>query len=159
MQGGQHQVPRQRGLHRNLGGLPIADLAHHDHVRVLSQDGTQTTGEGHVDLAVDLSLADAGKVVLDRVFDGEDIARYLVEVRKRGVQRRGLAGTGGPGDQENAMWFLQHAHEASTHRTGHLQVVDVQTHCLLVQQTQHHPLAVGGGQGRHPHVHFMASQA
>ncbi|MNC59401.1 hypothetical protein D3C75_1092070 [compost metagenome] len=57
------------------------------------------------------------------------------------------------------MWFLQHAHEASTHRAGHLHMVDVQTHCLFVQQTQYHPLAMGGRQGRHPHIHFVAGQA
>ncbi|MNN53717.1 hypothetical protein D3C81_1684890 [compost metagenome] len=78
MQGGQHQVAGQRGLHRDVRSLPVTDFAHHDHVRVLAQDGAQATGEGHVDLGVHLGLADAGQVILDRVLDGEDIAGYLV---------------------------------------------------------------------------------
>src|SRR4051794_36397232 len=39
----KYEVTRQRGLNRDLRGLGIANLAHHDLVRVVTQYGTQTT--------------------------------------------------------------------------------------------------------------------
>jgi hypothetical protein len=44
--GREHLVSGQRRLHRDLRGLRIADLAHHDLVRVMAQDGAQATREG-----------------------------------------------------------------------------------------------------------------
>ena len=46
VQRGQHQVAGERGLDGDLRGLEVADLADHDHVRVLAQDGAQRLGEG-----------------------------------------------------------------------------------------------------------------
>ena len=69
VQGGQHQVAGQRGLDRDLRGLEVADLADHDHVRVLAQDGAQALAKVSSDPGVDLGLADAGQLVLDRVLD------------------------------------------------------------------------------------------
>ena len=48
-------------------------------VGVLAQDRAQPGGEGHADLGVDLGLADAVDRIFDRVFDGEDVARAVVE--------------------------------------------------------------------------------
>ena len=70
---GQHQVAGERGLDRDLRGLEVADLADHDHVGVLAQDRAQRLGEREVDLRVDLRLADAGQLVLDRVLDRQDV--------------------------------------------------------------------------------------
>ena len=61
VQGGQHQVAGERGLDGDLRGLEVADLADHDHVRVLAQDGAQGLGEAEVDLGVDLGLAEIGR--------------------------------------------------------------------------------------------------
>src|SRR5690606_11778159 len=77
--GRQHQVAGERGLHRDLGCLAVTYLADHYHVRVLAQDRTQAARESHVDLAVDLRLANALQVILDRIFDREDVARAGVQ--------------------------------------------------------------------------------
>jgi len=61
----EHEVARQAGLDRDLGGLEIADFADHDHVGILPQDRAQPAREGHFHLGVDLGLADAVDVVLD----------------------------------------------------------------------------------------------
>ena len=34
----EHEVTGERGLHRDAGGLDVADLADEDHVGVLAQD-------------------------------------------------------------------------------------------------------------------------
>ena len=74
-------------LHR----LHVADLAHHDDVRVLAHDRAQRVGEGEVDLRLHLDLVDARHLVFDRVLDGDDLHVGLVEAVERGVERGGLA--------------------------------------------------------------------
>ena len=78
-------------------GLEVADLADHDDVRVLAQDGAQQgLGEGEVDLAVDLRLAHAGQLVsigsstvmmLLRVASRRERAAYSVVVLPEPVGR------------------------------------------------------------------------
>ncbi len=41
VQRGEHQVPGERGLDRDLRGLAVADLADHDHVGVGAHDRAQ----------------------------------------------------------------------------------------------------------------------
>ena len=42
----EHEVAGEGGLDRDLGGLAVADLADHHHVRVGAQDRPQRGGEG-----------------------------------------------------------------------------------------------------------------
>ncbi len=72
-------MARQGRLDGDLHGLYVADLADHDHVRILAQDGAKPAGEGHVHLGVDLGLAHAVDVVLDGILDGHDIALAVVD--------------------------------------------------------------------------------
>ena len=98
-----HEVAGQRRLHGDLRGLEVADFADHHHVRVLAQDGAQSARERHLDARVDLRLADAVDVVLDRVLDRHDVARAVVDAIERGIQRRGLARAGRTGDEQDAV--------------------------------------------------------
>ena len=106
VQGGEHEVTGEGGLHGDLRRLLVSDLTDHHHVGILSQDGAQAAGEGHVDLGVHLGLADAVEVVLDRIFDGHDIAAVIVDARERSVKGGGLTGTGRPGDQDDAVGLV-----------------------------------------------------
>ena len=69
----QHQVAGERGLERDLGGLEVADLADHDDVGVLAQEGAQRRREVEPDVLVHLHLVDADEVELDRVLGGRDV--------------------------------------------------------------------------------------
>ena len=71
----QHEVAGERGLDGDLGGLEVADLADHDDVGVLAQEGAQRGGEVEPDVLVDLHLVDADEVVLDRILGGGDVGR------------------------------------------------------------------------------------
>ena len=157
VQGGQHQVTGQRGLHGDLGGFLVADFADHHHVRVLPQDGAQTTGEGHLDLAVDLGLADAFEVVFDRVFNGEDVARAVIQADQAGVKGGGFTRAGGAGHQNDAVGFLHRRFHQAAVALAHAQVLQGQAPGLFIQQTQHHPLAVGRRQGGDADIHFAAA--
>src|SRR5437588_13004474 len=95
----------ERGLDGNLRSLRVADLAHHDLVRVMAQDGAQAAGEGESFLFIDWDLRNTLYLILDRIFDGDElvfVGFYFVE---SSVERGGLARAGGAGDQHHAVGF------------------------------------------------------
>ena len=59
----EHQVAGERRLDRHVGGLEVADLAHHDDVRVLAQERAHARGEGEVDLGLHLHLVQARSTI------------------------------------------------------------------------------------------------
>ena len=83
MQRRQHEMARKRGLHGNLRGFKVTDFADHHDIGILAQDCAQAACERHLDLGVDLGLAHAVDVVLDRILDRHDIATQVVEAQQR----------------------------------------------------------------------------
>src|SRR5207245_7161971 len=94
VQGREHEVPSQARLHRDLRGLEVADLAYHDHVRVLAQNGPQRPREGQLDARIHLGLDVAVAVVYDRVLDGDDVGALGGELAERGVEGGRVPGAG-----------------------------------------------------------------
>ena len=159
VQRGQHQVAGERRLHGDLGGLHVADLADHHHVRVLTQDGAQRLGKRHVDAGVHLRLPHPIQVVLDGVFHRQDVGGLGVQARERRIQRGGLARAGGARHQHDAVRLRDEMVEAAQQVRAHAQPGQVQPPCFLVEQTQHGALAMAGGQRGDPHVHGTAADA
>src|SRR6266566_3962660 len=95
VQGREHQVTCERRLDRDRARLEVADLAHHDDVRVLAQERLQRRRERHPYLVADQHLIDAHQVVLDRVLGRHDVHVDGVDPRQRRVQGGGLAGARG----------------------------------------------------------------
>ena len=54
-------------------------------------EGSECIGEAKPDLWFDLDLTDAGELVFDRVFDGQDVGVDLVQMQKRSIKGGGLA--------------------------------------------------------------------
>ena len=81
----------------------IADFADQDHVGVVPQDAAQRRGERQADLGMDLDLVDAFELILDRVFDRDDLDVVALDFEQRAVERGRLAGAGGAGDQHDAV--------------------------------------------------------
>ena len=73
MQRAEDEVAGERRLDGDLGGLEVADLADHDDVGILAQEGAQGVGEVEPDVLVDLHLVDADQVVLDGILGGGDV--------------------------------------------------------------------------------------
>ena len=73
-------MARERRLHRNLGRLHVADLAHQDPVGILPQNRPQAGREGVADLRVDRHLHDAVDVVFHGVFRGDQLLRDVVQL-------------------------------------------------------------------------------
>ena len=137
----------------------VTDLAHHDDVRVLAEDGAQAPRESQVDAAVDLHLANAVQGVLDGILDRHDVALAVVQPGQGGIESGGLARAGRSGDQDDAVRAADHALEHLQVARRHAEVREVQPRRTPVQQTQHHPLAVLGRQGRDAHVHVQPPDA
>ena len=96
----QHQPTDERRTAGDLRRLPVPDLAHHDHVRVLPQDRAQHAREGQPDLLLHLNLIDPRDLVLHRILHRHDLPAPVVEVHQRGGERRRLARTRRSGNQE-----------------------------------------------------------
>ncbi len=75
----EHQVTGQRGLNGDTAGFQVTHLTDHDDIRVLTHDGAQCPGEVQADGRLDLNLIDALELILDRVFDGDDLALGGIE--------------------------------------------------------------------------------
>ena len=84
MQRRQHQVSGEGALYRHLRRLEIADLADHDHVRIVTENMPQRAREGESGRVVHLNLIDPGQPILDRILDGDDVdaaASHLLQSR------------------------------------------------------------------------------
>ena len=69
----------------------------------MTQDRTQPCGKGKVNFGTHLHLADAAQLILDRVFDRDDILVARVNSVECGVQRRCFARPRRSRDQDNAV--------------------------------------------------------
>src|SRR5438270_2443269 len=107
VQRGQHQVAGLRRLDGDLGRLEVADLAHHDDVRVLAEEGAHGRGESQPDLVSDVDLVDAGEVDFRGILGGGDIRVLAVEDRETGIERHRLAAARRPGHEDHALRFRQ----------------------------------------------------
>ncbi len=159
MECGEHEVTGERGLNGDLRGFEIADFADHHHVGVLPQDGAQSSGKGEVDAGVDLRLADAGQVVLDRVFHRHDAGGAGIESAQRRVQRGGLAAAGRAGDQQNAVRRANEGIEVVEHVGRHAHGAQIQPRRRFVEQAQHGAFAMRARQGGHAHIESAAADA
>ena len=74
MQSRQYQMPGQRRFNGNLGRFLVADLAHHDDVRVGPQEGSQGLGKSPVNLGIHLDLTQIGLRYFDRILSSPDLA-------------------------------------------------------------------------------------
>ncbi len=150
-------MPGQRRLHRDLRRLQVADLAHHDDIGVLAQDGAQQGGEVEPDLRLNLDLVDAAELILDRVLDGDDLARDRVERQQPGVERGGLAAAGRAGDQHDPVGQSSAAFQAGDDGRSEAELVVVERHGAAVEHAQHDGLAVQRGNGGHAEVDLRAA--
>ena len=60
-------------------------------------------GEGEADVLLGRQLVDAGHLEFHRVLDGDDVPLRAVQFVERGVKRRGFAGAGRAGDENQSV--------------------------------------------------------
>ena len=148
MQGGKDEVAGKRGLNRDFGSFTVPDFAHHHDIRVLSENRAQPAGEGQVDLRIDLNLSDTMQLILNRVFDGDDIARRSVEPREGRVECRRLAAAGGAGNQQDPVTGLDQTFELLEEFAAEPKFLKGEKPTGAVEEAQHNTLAELGRNGR-----------
>src|SRR5512135_679149 len=142
----EHQVARQGRLHRHLGGLQVADLAHHDDVRVLAHERTQAFREAELDRRLHLHLVEQGLDHLDRILDGADVDVRRRELLEGRVQRSGLARAGRPGHQHDAVRPLCHLLPALVVLVSEAELAKIPDQYLRVENAHYELLAERGRQ-------------
>src|SRR5713226_2510386 len=156
--GAEDEVAGQRGLDGDLRRLAVADLADHDHVRVLAEEAAQPVGEGEVDLRVHRRLRDALELVLDRVLDGHDVEVRPVDLAEGRVERGGLAAPGGPRHQHDPVRLVDQPLHGGELVLVHPDLGEVEQHRALVEQAHDDALAEHGGRGGEADVDVAAGE-
>ena len=64
----EHQVAGERGFHRDFCRFLVASFADENNIRVLSQERAKDARKVQADILMSLDLAEAGKIVFNRVF-------------------------------------------------------------------------------------------
>src|SRR5208282_2219455 len=155
--GGEHEVAGQRRLDGDLGGFVVANFAHHDLVRVVTQNGAQPTGERQTLFFVNRNLGDAADLILDRVFNGDDLVLVGLDLVDGGVERRGFAAARRPGDQYHAVRLLDVPAETAQVvlvEPDHVEreLLKLLAHRLFVEHAEHGVFAVDRGHDRNSEV-------
>ena len=108
----------------------------------------QRVGEAHTDVGLDLRLVDALDLILDRVFDGQDLAMRLIQDGERSCQRGGLAAAGWAGDQHEAMRCGKMLAQERLFLGGEAELGEVEHALHVLQQADGDGFPVDRGHGR-----------
>ena len=103
VQGGQHEMAGESGMNGDTGCFGVAHFAHHDDIWILADEGPHRGGESQADRGFHLRLIDPLNFIFDRVLDGQNLPRGLVEEREHCRESRRLAAAGRPGHDDQAM--------------------------------------------------------
>ena len=103
VQGGQHEMAGEGRMNGDTGCLGIAHFAHHDDIWILADESPHRGGESKADRGFHLRLIHALNFIFDRILDGQNLPRGLVEERQHGRESRRLAAAGRPGHDDQAM--------------------------------------------------------
>ncbi len=148
----EHHVAGLRGLDRNVSGFQIADLAHHDDVGILAQEGAQRIGEIQPGFFVDVDLVDAGQIDFSRIFGSRDIDSRLVQDVQAGIERHGFAAAGRARHQNHAVGAMDRAKQLFPFFRLVAQRVDAKLGRGRVQNPHHNFFAVQRGQCAYPEI-------
>src|SRR3982075_151424 len=122
-------------MNGNVGGLCISDLPHHDHVRILANESAQGSGKRETDLRLDLRLVDAGNLILNGVFDGQNLSCRVVEYAEHGRKRCRLTAARWPGDDDQAVRKLEEVSELGFVRRRQAKLGDFENASIFWQQS------------------------
>src|SRR2546426_603380 len=145
MQRREYQVAGQSRFDRNFSGLLIACFTDEDHIRILPQEGAKNAGEIEPNLFVRLDLAEAGEIVLNRIFSRRDVDLVGVDFVQRTVERGRLTGTRRPCDVDDAVRLVDHPAQLVDGRLMNNDFVQRQQRSALVQDTHHDLFTELGG--------------
>ena len=151
---GEDEVAGEGGADGDFCGFEVANFPDHDDVGVGTEDGAEGGGEGQADFAFHGDLHDTRELVFDGVFDGDDAAVWMVYLGEEGVKAGGFSGTGGAGDEDDAVGEVEQGLDAFAHEGLHVQLLDAEF--FLVEEAQGDALAFHGWHGGDADVDGLA---
>ncbi len=147
VQSREHQVTGQGGAQGRLHRFVVADFADENDVGVLAHGGAEQLREGEADFFIDLRLANAGNLVFDGIFAGEDVVGRVADFGQCRVERRALAAPRGPRHQNHAVGFADHGPEQGQVVVGKAKVAEVFERRFAIQNSHDDSLPVVVGHG------------
>src|SRR6266849_142506 len=154
---GENQVTGECRLDGDLRGLVIADFAHHDLVGIVAKDGAQAARKGQTLLLVDGNLRDSPDLILDRVFNRDDLVFVVLDLINGGVKRGRLAAAGRPGNEHHPVRLLDVAAEPAQVEfveAHHVErkLAELFAHRLFVEHAEYGIFAMDRGHDRNAEV-------
>src|SRR3989344_1501510 len=107
MQCRKNKMSRQGRVQSDVGCFHVADFPDQNYVRVLAQNGAQAGRKSVVTFRTDLALRNAFNMILNRVFNRDDFYFRLFDFFEESVERGRFAGSGGAGDENQAVGLFQ----------------------------------------------------
>ena len=158
MHRGKDEVACQCRLHRHGRRLAIPNLTDHNYVRILAHDAAQSARKVETDFRLNLDLIDTGKLVLDGVFERDDLHLGTVDPAHEGVKARGLAGTCGSGQKYDTRSHLEVFKDARFDVGREPEQAHVINQSRLAQESQHGALTTFvQRQSRNADIDFLAA--
>src|SRR5205814_3571324 len=129
----------------------------HDLVRIVTQNGAQAAGKRQAFLLVDRNLVDAANLVLDRIFNRDDLIFFGLDLVDGSIERRRLAGTSRSGDQHHAVRLIDVTAKASQVVLAEANYVEREraellAHRFFVEHAQHGIFAVNRRHDRNAEI-------
>jgi hypothetical protein len=97
----------QCSIDADLCGFQRPGFSHKDDIRIVSENGFHTDFVCISLSVVDLRLLDAGNLILDRIFQGNDLLFPIIEIAEDRIECRRLSASCGSGKDDDAGIFLQ----------------------------------------------------
>ena len=161
---GEDQMARQRRLDGYLRRLRVADLADHYLVWVVAQYASEPARKRQPLLLVDGYLCYALELILDRVFDSDDLVLFVLDLVERRVKRGRLSRPRRPRDEHHPVRLRDELSELAQILRGEphdikIQLAERLVDLLLVQDTNDDVLAVYGRHDRDAEIDLAPAYA
>ena len=151
----EDEVSGKRRLYGHFRGFGIPDLAHHEDVRILSEDAANGVGKREADAGVHLYLAERRQDQFHGILDRHHVHFGRRDVAEHGIERGGLAAAGGAGDQNQPFAAAQHLAEKPLFVRRQLQLLERRNQGRRIEHPQHRLFAEHGRQGGNPQLDFL----
>jgi hypothetical protein len=152
VKGGENKVPGQGGLDGNTGGFLVPHFPDHDAIRILTEEGAENFTKSQSDGFVDGNLHDAIDIILNRILGREQFAIHGVDFLQASVKRGGFSGTGGTGDDENAVRFADRIQNILEEIARKAELAEIEVNGGAVQHPEDDAFTVDGRQAGDAHV-------
>ena len=103
MQRRHDEVPGHCGMKRRQGRVGIANFADENDIGILAENGAECPGKGEAGFLVDLNLANAIDLVLDGIFDGDNVDRFLPDLIHQCIEGCRLSAAGWTDREQHAL--------------------------------------------------------